>query len=280
MKKIGFIIINYNDYKTTKKLINNIKDYKCLSEIVVVDNASTDNSKKELEKIKEVTLICNENNYGFAKAINIGSKYLIEKYKDMYLIISNSDIRIDSEDDVKELINSFKNKDVALAGPVLIEPTGITRGWKKTSVKQDIYLNIPLINRLYRNKLLNYKDSHYDSHISYVDMVKGCIFAIDSKALEKINYLDENTFLYYEENILSTKLKVKKYKIVINNKVTMYHDHSVTISKNINNINKYKIVKDSFMYYEKNYNDANNIQLFILKVLNNINYVAKRIRKR
>lgn len=280
MKKIGFIIINYNDYKTTKKLIDNIKDYKVIDEIVVVDNKSTDKSVLELKKINNITLIANEENYGFAKAINIGCKYLINKYKDCYIFVSNSDIRIEEENDLKELVKTFKVKDIALVGPVIKEPDGVVRGWKLTSVNEDILMNIPLINRVYRNKLLNYKDSYYKTLLSYVDMVKGCFFLIDSKALEKINYLDENTFLYYEENILAKKLKVKKYKTVINNKVTIYHDHAKTISKNVNNINRYKITKESFMYYEKNYNDANGFQLCILKILNNINLVFKKIRKK
>ena len=280
MRKIGYIIINYNDFKTTEKLINNIKDYKVIDEIVIVDNNSTDDSKNKLSKIKGITLIANKENYGFAKAINIGCKYLIDKYKECYIFVSNSDIRITQENDLKELLKCFKIKDIALVGPVIKEPDGIVRGWKSTTVLEDILLNIPLINRVYRNKLISYKDEYYNTLLSYVDMVKGCFFLIDSKALEKVNFFDENTFLYYEENILAKKLKVKKYKTVINNKVTVYHDHAKTISKNVNNINRYKITKQSMMYYEKNYNDASKFELFVLNLLNNINLIFKKIRKK
>ena len=279
MKKTGFLIINYNDYQNTKKLIDNIKDYKIINEIVVVDNNSSDSSKENLRKIKDITLIENENNDGFAKAINIGCKYLIEKYKELYIFISNSDIRIDSEKDLKDLVKTFK-KDIAIVGPTIKEPDGIVRGWKLTSVKDDILLNIPLINRIYRNKKISYTDDYYKDEISYVDMVKGCFFCIDSIALEKVNYYDENTFLYYEENIMAKKLKVKGYKTVINNNIVIYHDHEATVNKNVNNVNKYKITKDSFMYYEKNYNDASSFQLFILRVLNDINLIGKKIRKK
>lgn len=279
MKKVCYLIINYNDYKTTNKLINNIKDYKIIDEIAVVDNDSKDDSKKELKKNKNITLICNEKNEGFAKAINIGCKYLIEKYKECYIFISNSDIRIKSEKDLKELVNLFKSN-IAIVGPTIKEPSGIIKGWKLTSVKEDILLNIPLINRFYRNKLISYNDNYYKSDISYVDMVKGCFFCIDSKALENVGFYDENTFLYYEENIMAKKLKIKGYKTVISNNITIYHDHAITINKNINNINKYKITKESFMYYEKNYNDASKFQLAILKVLNDINLLFKSIRKK
>ena len=277
MKKVGFLIINYNDYLNTKKLIDNIKDYRLINEIVVVDNNSND--KDNLKKIKNITLINNNKNEGFAKAINIGCKYLIEKYKDIYIFISNSDIRIENEKDLKGLVKSYK-KDIAIVGPTIKEPNEIVKGWKLTSVKDDILLNIPLINRLYRKKKISYDNSYYKDEISYVDMVKGCFFCIDSKALERVNYYDENTFLYYEENIMAKKLKVKGYKTVINNNIVVYHDHEATINKNVNNINKYKITKESFMYYEKNYNDASNFQLFILKILNNINLFVKKIRKK
>ena len=41
---IGFLIINYNDAKTTIHLLENIKHYSCIDQIVVVDNHSTDDS--------------------------------------------------------------------------------------------------------------------------------------------------------------------------------------------------------------------------------------------
>ena len=42
MSKIGMVILNYNDYETTFDMINQIKDYKVLDHIIIVDNHSTD----------------------------------------------------------------------------------------------------------------------------------------------------------------------------------------------------------------------------------------------
>jgi GT2 family glycosyltransferase len=53
-------------------------------------------------------------------------------------------------------------------------------------------------------------------------------------SLEKINYFDENVFLYYEENIISQKLKKIKEKIVINSDIEIIHKHSLTINKSLN----------------------------------------------
>ena len=46
------VIVNYNDYKTTKRLLDNVKNYKILKEIVVVDNKSTDDSLENLQRLK------------------------------------------------------------------------------------------------------------------------------------------------------------------------------------------------------------------------------------
>ena len=64
---LGIVIVNYNDAKTTKRLLDNVKDYQILDKIVVVDNNSTDNSLKELKKYnkKKIEIIENKRNTTF-----------------------------------------------------------------------------------------------------------------------------------------------------------------------------------------------------------------------
>ena len=103
MRKLVFIIINYNDYKTTKRLLDNIKDYKVIDKIYVVDNHSTDNSYEELKKlnIKRYEVIETSSNKGFAFALNIGAKKAIEDFGNVDIIFSNSDIIINSNEDLR-----------------------------------------------------------------------------------------------------------------------------------------------------------------------------------
>ena len=93
---------------------------------------------------------------------------------------------------------------------------------------------------------------------------------IDGKILEKVNYFDENTFLYYEENILAKKIKDISKKEAINNKVT--------IDKNIKKINKYKILKTSQKYYVHNYLKANKLELLLLCLTNKLSLLILYIR--
>lgn len=270
MKKTGFVIINYNDYKTTNTLIENIKNYDVIDEIVVVDNCSTDDSYKILKKIKckKLSVIQNVANKGYASGLNFGAKYLIKKYKDCNIFFSNSDIVIYDEKDLKQLINDIdSNENYGIVAPIIREHNGESRGWKLPTPIQDALLNIVGIHRLLRPRMLFYKASYFKGVVN-VDVILGCFFLMNSKILETVNFFDENTFLFYEENIMSKKLLDKGFEIVIDSDVRVFHNHSVTINKNVNSLNKLKILKKSQVYFQKNYNHANKIEMFLLNATN------------
>ena len=209
MKKLGIVIVNYNDYKTTIKLLKNIKDYKCLDSIIIVDNKSTDNSVKYLKKYedKKIVIIESDENKGYASGLNIGAKYLNKKYKDCNIIFSNSDIIINKEEDLKRLSDDIKD-DIVVVGPTIVQGNELSRGWMIPTVRDEIKFNLPYISRKYRKQVL-YPEDYYNEDLSIVGLVSGCIFCVSGKILEEIGYFDENTFLYYEEQILSKKLMDK-----------------------------------------------------------------------
>lgn len=264
---IGMVIVNYNDYETTKRLLDNVKDYKVLKEIVIVDNKSTDNSLEELRKLKnkKITIIDSGENKGYSYALNVGCKYLIDKYKSLNIVISNSDIIIESELDIKDLNSYISTKNV-IVGPTIIQGNDLNRGFKIPTPWQDIKQNIVFFGKRVLAKELSYPDNYYHKDISKVDTVSGCFFMISSKHLEDMGYFDENVFLYYEENIMGIKTKKLGKNIIVCNNVDVIHDHSVSIDKSLKRIKKYDILKTSQEYFEKTYNGANKIELFFLKV--------------
>lgn len=264
---IGMVIVNYNDYETTKRLLDNVKDYKVLKEIVIVDNRSIDNSLEELRKLKnkKITIIDSGENKGYSYALNVGCKYLIDKYKSLNIVISNSDIIIESELDIKDLNSYISTKNV-IVGPTIIQGNDLNRGFKIPTPWQDIKQNIVFFGKRVLAKELSYPDNYYHKDISKVDTVSGCFFMISSKHLEDMGYFDENVFLYYEENIMGIKTKKLGKNIIVCNNVDVIHDHSVSIDKSLKRIKKYDILKTSQEYFEKKYNGANKIELFFLKV--------------
>ena len=101
-KNLGIVIVNYNDYEMTSRLINNIIDYNCLKHIVIVDNNSTDNSFEKLKEFESnrITIIKNSNRH-YASGLNVGAKCLIKKVGECNIFFSNSDVIIKGEEDLK-----------------------------------------------------------------------------------------------------------------------------------------------------------------------------------
>ena len=279
MKKNIFLIVNYNDVENTNALISNIKDYKILDEIIVVDNCSKDSIYQQLKKNENITILRTKKNNGYGPAINFGLKYCKEKYKDCNIFVSNSDIVIKKEEDLKELIKNIKDKkEIAIVAPKINQNEEMSFGWKIPSIIDAIIMNIPKLNRKYEKKKILYNDKFFDQKIKEVEVVSGCFFLTKLSSLEKIDYFDENIFLYYEENIVAYKLKRLKEKIILNSDIEVFHKHSLTINKNINEYKKLKELKKSQYYFYKSIIKSNKVLLFILKITNKIVLIIKKVK--
>lgn len=263
-KKLGMVIVNYNDFENTNSLIKNIENYKCLNHIVIVDNNSTDDSFIKLKKVAQgnITIIKNKSRK-YSSGLNVGSKFLIEKLGKCNIIFSNSDIIIKKEDDLVRLSSNIK-EDIVVVGPTIDEHGVLNRGWRLPTVNQEILFNVPFFNRYFKKRYLTYKEEYYQKKISIVDVVSGCFFIVDSDFLSKVNFFDEGTLLYYEEHIFAEKVRKEHKKQCIDNEIIIYHNHSVTIDKSVRRIEKQRILKESQRYYIKKYKKANKIQMFLL----------------
>ena len=274
MKKTGIVIVNYNDYKNTSTIIDDIYNINNIDEIVVVDSGSTDDSLERIKKIKGITVLPTENK-GYSHALNVGSKYLVDKYKDINIIESNADILIGKESIINEL-NKMIDDNTKVVMPAINENGVIKYGWRNRNKYIDLLVNIPFINRLYRDKLIYYKKDYYKDIVN-VECVYGCFFMIDGKTLESIDYFDENVFLYYEEDILAKKLKNKNLLSKCNCNIQVKHMHNATIGSNVSNLNKYKIHANSKFYYESKYNKAR-LSMLLFKLFYLINLIPYKIK--
>ena len=159
MNKVGIVIVNYNDYKNTANLVDQIYTFNNIDEIVVVDSKSTDDSLDKLKKIKGITVLPTEN-LGYSHALNVGSKYLIDKYKNVNIILSNSDISIKNEKVIDEL-NEMIDDTTKVVMPSIHENGKVKYGWRNRNKYVDLLVNIPFINRFYRDSLIFYKKDYY-----------------------------------------------------------------------------------------------------------------------
>lgn len=263
-----FLIVNFNDFKSTKHLVDNVKSYSCIDSILIVDNGSCDEERELLSSLQDklVEVIYNDDNLGYSYGINVGAKYLIDKYEKCNLIISNSDVVILSEEDIVILLKELNKERVGIVGPQIMELGGISRGLKCVSPWVDLLYTTPIIKNLIPERIVYYNDTHFDCESSLVDIISSCFFLISSETLKKINFMDELVFLYYEDYILSKKIKNLGLLVKVVNTVKVKHLYSVTVDKVIKSVDKFKLFKNSQYYYHTTYNDANHFERNLLRL--------------
>ncbi len=277
------IILNYNNYEETLRYVNQIKNFKCLDIIIIVDNASSDHSIYYFEKIinKKIHLIKNNKNCGYNAGNNSGVIYAQENFPIKNIIISNPDIKI--KENIMKLL--FQDLELyPLVAPITYNMQGNIQsncGWRLPTYAQSL-ANCTLISYKIQKML---GKSNYFSAINYsnrfvsTEAVSGCFFGITSEAYNKIGGFDEDVFLYGEEIILGAQLKKAKLICVIDKACTIVHEDQ---GAKIENYTKWKwhsnLIKESHVIYLTKYLNTSKIQIYLYKLIFNIgNYINRFI---
>ncbi len=267
----GIVILNYNDAASTQTLVDSIVDYKSLGHIVVVDNCSTDDSMQRLSRRysgnNKVSVISSGKNGGYSYGNNFGARYLIREFNAQIIFIANPDVLFE-ESLIKSIVSQFEvSKEYGVLTGVMMRPDGkVDPAPYRTlySYAHDLGDCFLTVRRLVYEERRYEVD--YTVPVMDVEVVQGSFFAITSEVFEQIGGLDENIFLYYEELILAKKLKKAGYKSGLLTGETYLHNHSVSIRHSMKNIRIWKAVLKSKYYYQKEYNNANGIQMLLLHI--------------
>lgn len=269
----AIVVLNYNDHENTKKYIESVKDYNIIDKIIVVDNNSTIKDEirilKELESEK-VEVLSAQKNGGYAYGNNLGLKYLEKIGNYEFVAISNPDVFVD-EETLEECLKYLKEHNkVAIVAPRMHFVSGPARraAWKKRTPIIDIANSTRLTETILFPifKKGEYSKKEYEIEDLKVDCIAGSFFVAKYDSLKKVNYLDEGTFLFYEEDILGEKLRRIGLEIHLLNNLKFMHYDSQTIGKLMNLFRKQDILFDSKIYYQKKYNNAK-ISLIFFRIL-------------
>ncbi len=214
--ELSIIIVNYNRCDLILNCLKSIFDNPPSRsfEIIVVDNASADNSAQNVEQnFKNVKLIKNHTNKGFAVANN----QALQIARGKFILFLNSDTIVlkDSIDILAEFLE--KTPQAGLCSPKLLNPDG--------SIQPNVYRFATFRSILARYTIFKYfglfkKDRDfyrmrkfsYDS-VAQIDRPMGAAMMAVKDTLEKINNFDENFFFYFEDADLCLELKKAGFKI-------------------------------------------------------------------
>lgn len=271
--KIAIVILNYKSWKDTLNEADfcNESLYVNYKDIIIVDNASPNESKEQLQKAadeKGFILLTSEKNAGYASGNNIGLRYVYERHYD-YAWILNNDIIIQDKDIINKLVSVLqKDIKVAVVNPEIYAPDGYLYN---RDAKRPNFIDFTV--GMFRYRKIGREINDLGGY-AYVYRPQGCCMMVDLKKMAKVDYMDEHTFLYVEEPILAERLLKKNYRCACCLETSIIHNHSVTVKKSFDKKKIRKMNNESFSYYLKEYRKFNKLQVYICCVFNNLKMLA------
>ena len=276
MKDLAIVILNYNTYEMTLDLVNSLNRI-CPKEscsIIVVDNASPNESAQKLQdnaiKTNLFTFIKSEKNGGYAAGNNVGLKYAVEQGF-TYSLVLNNDIEIDSYQQIQNMIDLMSsNPQIGAVSPRIIGKDGKKDPpiyFKKPSF-WDLSLGIKENNRQ--------RYAFDENRLVQIYAPRGSCMLLKNEALKKIDFMDEYTFLYYEEPILAERLSKMGFECWLCGTSCVVHNHAVTISKSINKKKIIETISRSYNYYLSKYRQFNMLQTCVCVSIRKLAIMARR----
>ena len=280
--KISVIIPIYNSSRYIKKCLESLnnQDFKYSFEIIIIDDASSDNSIEIIKKkkLKNVTIFRIKKNSGPSSARNIG----IKRAKGEYIYF------LDSDDTIKvfaftKLYQAAKenNYDIVFADKERIE--------KKKDQRKNIFLYKNNKKFFKKDILLELKKRFYDP--LYIGGLIGCTGRLIKRSLivkhsiffdEKLRIREDDTFSWkmfsYVKKVKYLKKKLYSYYINPNINTAI----SAGLAFNIS-VSHYKIMSDQVKQTLKKFNlaekEINKLsdQSFIYSIINSLISISRSI---
>lgn len=225
--KHAVVIVNYNGFTDTLECISSVKSTKDAPHIIVVDNASTNDSVRELRSIfPDLDLISSPTNLGFSGGNNLGIKRAL-KLGAQVVYLLNNDTTVDH--------NLFFRSYRFVAGKNRIAGAKIyyAKGHEFHDAQKDLgnvlwYAggHFDWRNVLAKHTGVDEVDRGQFDKVKSVDFITGCFMAIPRKVLNKVGLLDESLFLYFEDVDYCLHAKKMKVELLYDPKLVLYHKNS------------------------------------------------------
>ena len=291
MEKTGVIILEYNNSEDTLNCIKSVLKFNTAPiKFIVVDNASPKkdiirNLKSGLlnlfpklkgsdliynsdkNSIEDVTLVLANENKGYACGNNIGLEVAYKDPDISHVMILNSDILF-VEDIIPTLLKDLKD-DTAIVSPILFKKglKGIDKNCarRELTANEIIKLHIPFPADPFKISEKKKIPIKLNSGLMQIDLPSGSCMLTKKSLFQQIEGFDPNTFLYYEEDILSKKIKKLGLKNYLNTNLKCIHLGATTTKKSASKfiVNK---SSQSARYVLKQYYESNLLQNCIMSL--------------
>ncbi|MGL5416404.1 MAG: glycosyltransferase family 2 protein [Clostridium sp.] len=266
--KVSIIIVTYNSEKDIEKCLDSIiRETKNIKyEIRVVDNDSKDNTKSIVRKFEQrhnnIKLINAENN-GFNAGNNIG----IKNSAGEFIALLNPDTILLNNAFKIIIDNMEKESDVGACGATLYN--------------EDMSLNMthgsfPTVKEtLLRITKLRNDETYYLADLNQKKMLvqfpSGADFVFKRELIEKIGYMDEDYFIYFDETDYALKMNKLGLKSYIYTEAKIIHLQGSS-TEGVSDFAKEKFIDSYTKYLNKN------VKPFNAKMIMNIKLIENKLR--
>ena len=223
MKTFDLTVI-ITSFHSRNKIFNCINSIEKNIKVIVIENSNDQILKKEIQSNHQnVECILSKENLGYGAGNNLG----LSMVKTSYALILNPDVTLINGAISKFFLTINNLKDFGVIAPVS------------------------------HNEKYNNFNLAVDREIKEVDNVKGFAMFLNMKNLKKINFFDDNFFLYFEEIDLCKRLKENNSKIFIDPTIEVNHiggtSHNSVIEKPMELSRNWHWMWSTFYFHKKHY---------------------------
>lgn len=219
VEQITVVIVNYNSGEMLTRTIAKVLANTEPAQIIISDNASTDNSLQLIEETYKnhaaISIHRNKKNLGFAAANNA----VYDRIKTPFILYLNPDCFIEEDSLQHFLMLMQTDANIGMAGCLVLNQDGSEqqgcRGLTPTPwrvINQLFRLAIFLPKKRFAGYLLS--DEPLPQRPIPVELISGACMFVRKKAIDAVGPLDERYFLYCEDYDWFYRFIQHQWKIV------------------------------------------------------------------
>lgn len=239
--EICLLIINYNGLRFLREYLNKIAEESRINQItlLVTDDNSSDESIEYLKNNNVMYTLNSSDKHGFAANVNNGIKYARNLNNFDYFIIANNDIAIRDGffKSMKDSLQFLRSRDNRI---------GIV-GFDEIEINRFEYFDAFDFNQ-YTNETTSIRSE-----------VPGFFFIISIELLNTIGYMDEEYFMYGEDNDYFARTLKANYTIYNTFLPVMHYSEGSSID---DKVTSWYVYRNSFLHAQKNMNFTETFKLF------------------
>jgi GT2 family glycosyltransferase/glycosyltransferase involved in cell wall biosynthesis len=247
LPKVSVVLVNFRGIDDTLNAIESIREThypKDQLELVVVDNASGDNSLDKLNSLgNQIVLIESPENLGFSGGVNLG----VSKSSGEIIGLLNNDARCDVNW-ISSAVETFaEDKDIAsVASKVLT--------WDGSAV-DFVDGSLTWYGMGYKREALKPTEEIIDFRREVLFGTGSAVFFKKDIFLE-VGGFDDHFFMFYEDVDLGWRLNLLGYKVIYEPKSIAFHKHHASIGKFGKYHENFLLERNALMSVYKNYEAA------------------------